>query len=70
MDFVVWAASVGWVAVVISVDRVVNVQCYMVCVVKGGSVDFVGWAASEGWMAVDISVDMVIIVRCYVVCGV
>ena len=28
-----WAASVGWIAVGISVDRVVKVQCFMVCVV-------------------------------------
>ena len=29
MDFVIWAASVGWMIV----DSVVNVQCYMICVV-------------------------------------
>ena len=33
MDFMIWGASVGWIAVGASVDRVVNVQCYMVCVV-------------------------------------
>ena len=35
MVFVVWAASVGWIGTCISVDRVVNVQWYMVSVVKG-----------------------------------
>ena len=46
MYFVFWRASV---------DRAINVQCYMVCVVKGGSVYFVIWR---------VSVDRVVNVQC------
>ena len=42
-----------------SVDRVLNVQCYMVSVVKGGLVYFVIWRAS---------VDRVVNVQCYMIC--
>ena len=34
MDFMIWGASVGWIAVGASVDRVVNVQRYMICVFR------------------------------------
>ena len=37
MFFMIWRASV---------DRVVNVQCYMICVVYGGLVFFMIWRAS------------------------
>ena len=50
MYFVIWCASV---------DRVVNVQFYMISVVKGGLVYFVIWRAS---------VDRVLNVQCYMIC--
>ena len=49
MLFMIWRASV---------DRVVNVQCYMICVVYGGLVYFVIWRAS---------VDRVVNVQCYMI---
>ena len=49
MYLVIWRASV---------DRVVNVQCYMISVVQGGLVYLVIWLAS---------VDRVVNVQCYMI---
>ena len=53
-----WWFSVLCVLVCFSV-RVVNVQCYMICVVYGGLVYFMFWRAS---------VDRVVNVQCYMIC--